>query len=185
MSDPSAAERRVQSRRLSAADHPGSIRSFFPFWDAHHRPQLILAVEALPRDRFDFKPRPEMLTAHQLIVHIAEGERGWIHHIVDGGPYEEWIVPAEDPAQGWVAAVPAPDHAALVALLEEAHRPTQRWLERPASELARVFVSQAPAGGERHCTLHWILDHVQEHEIHHRAQLNFYLRLMGITPPSV
>ena len=38
---------------------------------------------------------------------------------------------------------------------------------------------------DRRFTLHWILDHVQEHEIHHRAQLNLYLRIMGITPPSI
>lgn len=40
-------------------------------------------------------------------------------------------------------------------------------------------------GTERRATLHWILDRVQEHEIHHRAQLNVYLRLMGIEPPSI
>lgn len=181
----SAARLRDAGRSLSAANHPGTIRSFYPFWDAQYRPFLIHAVRALPAERFDFKPSPELMTAHQMILHIAEAERGWIHNVVDGGTYEEWTVPHEDPAQGWVTVHDAPDHAALLATLEEWHRPTQRWFERPASELARVIVNRQPGGPERACTLHWILDHVQEHEIHHRAQLNLYLRLMGIEPPSI
>jgi len=185
MTDPTPSEIRAASRRLSAADHAGTIRAFYPFWDVQYRPHLMMTVRALPPGRFDFKPRPEMLTARQLVVHIAEGERGWIDHVVDGGPYVEWVAEHADPAQGWTTRCEAPDHAALLALLEEWHRPTQRWFERPASELGRVFTSRGPDGAERSHTLHWILDHVQEHEIHHRAQLAFYLRLMGITPPSL
>lgn len=185
MTTKTAAEIRDAGRRLSAADYAGTIRSFYPFWDAQYRPFLIRAVETLPVERFDFKPRPEMLTAHQTVVHIAEAERAWIHHIVEGGTDEEWVAPHPDPAQGWVTTCDAPDHASLLGLLEEWHRPTQLWLGRAASELGRVFTHQRPHGAERRFTLHWILDHVQEHEIHHRAQLNLYLRLMGIVPPSI
>jgi uncharacterized damage-inducible protein DinB len=147
-----------------------------------------MAVEVLPLAHFDFKPRPDMLTAHQTILHIAEAERGWIHSVVDGGPseaWEEWVVEHEDPARGWRTGIDAPDHAALLRLLDEWHRPTQRWFERPVSELARVVTRKLPDRNERQYTLHWILDHVQEHEIHHRAQLNLYLRILGITPPSI
>ena len=178
-------EIRAASRRLSAADHPGTIRSFYPYWDPQYRPYLLRAVESLPREHFDFKPRPEMLTAHQTIVHIAEAERAWIHSVVDGSPDLEWVVEHEDPARGWRTVIDAPDHAALLRLLEEWHRPTQRWFDRPPSELARVVTRKLPDGSERRYTLHWILDHVQEHEIHHRAQLNLYLRMLGITPPSI
>ena len=185
MTGTTAAQLRDAGRNLSAANYPGTIRSFFPFWDAKYRPFLLQAVEALPADRFEFKPRPDMLTAQQVILHIAEAERGWIHNVVEGGPYEEWVVPHQDPAQGWVTAHPASDRAALLAVLEEWHRPTQKLLERPAAEIGRVISYRPAEGPERRYTLHWILDHVQEHEIHHRAQLNLYLRLMGITPPSM
>jgi uncharacterized damage-inducible protein DinB len=43
----------------------------------------------------------------------------------------------------------------------------------------------AAGNGRRRYTLQWILDPLLEHEIHHRAQLNLYLRMMGITPPSI
>ena len=180
-----AAELRDAGRKLSAADHPGTIRSHYPFWDVQYRPFLLRAVEALPADRFDFKPRPEMFTAHQVIVHIAETEAWWISHLVDGEPIEDWVIAHPDRAQGWKTLIRVPDHAGLIALLETWHRPTQRWLARPAAELGRVITYRPAPDVERRATLHWILDHVQEHEIHHRAQLNLYLRLMGIEPPSV
>ena len=170
-------------RSLSAADHPGKIRAYYPFWDTQYRPFLLQAVAAVPAERFDFKPRPEMFTAHQIVVHIAECERGFIH-IVEGGPYEKWVVEHEDPKQGWVTVVNEPDHAALYAVLEKSHKGTQHWLDQPASELSRVITWRSELGA-RHATLHWILDGLQEHEIHHRAQLNLYLRLMGIEPPSI
>jgi uncharacterized damage-inducible protein DinB len=178
-------EIRAASRKLSAADHSGTVRSFYPYWDTQYRPYLLMAVEALPREHFDFKPRPAMLTAHQTIVHIAEAERAWMHATVEGGADEEWVVEYSDPAQGWKTVIDAPDHVALFRLLEEWHRPTQRWFDRPASELSRVATRTLPDGTQRKYTLHWILDHVQEHEIHHRAQLNLYLRILGITPPSI
>lgn len=171
---------------FSAANHPGTIRAFYPFWDTQYRPFLLAAAAALPAEKFDFKPRPEMFTAHQILVHIAECERGWIHSVVEGGPDEEWVSPHKDPKQGWVTVVDLPDHAALYGALEKCHRSTQAWLDRPASELSRVVTWRSTySGEERSRTLHWILDHLQEHEIHHRAQLNLYLRLMGIEPPSI
>lgn len=185
MSRATADEIRNSTRSLSAADFAGTIQAHYPFWDARYRPFLLLALDAFPAERFDWKPRPEMLTASQTFLHIAEAERSWIHHILDGGAEEDWLVPHADSAQGWVTQHAARDPAALRALLEEWHRPTQRWFAKPATELGRVITYTGPQGMQRSCTVHWVIDHVQEHEIHHRAQLNLYLRLMGIEPPSV
>ena len=177
---------RDAGRYRSAADHPGSIHAFYPFWDEQYRPFLVAAVEGFPDEHLHFKPRPELLTAHQMILHIAEAERGWVHNVVEGAPYEDWIVPHEDPAQGWVTVVDASaDRDTLLERLEHWHRPTRRWFERPASELSRVISRPRADGSVERYTLHWILDHVQEHEIHHRAQLNTYLRLLGIAPPGI
>ncbi|MGH7680407.1 MAG: DinB family protein [Candidatus Eiseniibacteriota bacterium] len=176
---------RRAGREVSAESHPGTIRAYYPFWDTQYRPFLLLAAAAIPPERFDFKPRPEMLTAHQIMVHIAETEIGWIDGAVEGKPVKDWVVQHEDPKQGWVTVVDLPDHPALHAALEQAHKSTQRWLDKPSSELSRVVTWRGAADVERRATLHWVLDHLQEHEIHHRAQLNLYLRLMGIEPPSI
>lgn len=170
---------------LAGAEYAGTVKSFLPFWDSYYRPYLLDAIELLPAEHFDFKPRPEMLTAQQVILHIAETERWWVHHIVEGEPYGDYVAPHEDRAQGWVTVYDAPDHNALRFVLEEYHRHTQRLFGLPAKELERIVSHRREDGEVRQYSLHWILAHVEEHEIHHRAQLNLYLRLLGITPPSV
>ena len=178
-------EIRAAARGRSAGDFAGTIRAHYPYWDLQYRPYLLEAVDRFPPAQLDYKPLPELMTVRQIILHIAETEHGWIHAALDGGREEEWIVPAADPAEGWTTVVAAPDHAALRALLERWHEPTQRWLGRPVGELGRVIHRRFRDGLELSYTVHWILDHVQEHEIHHRAQLNLYLRLLGIEPPSI
>ncbi|HVP13973.1 MAG TPA: DinB family protein [Terriglobales bacterium] len=181
-----ALEIKEASRRLSAADRPGTIGSFFPYWDSQIRPFLLNAIAALPDDRFDFKPRPEMFTAHQVALHVAEAERGWIHHVLEGGPYEEWILEHENPSLGWVTAHGGHDRASLLSALAEWHAHTRRWFDQPAAELGTLVHYQPQDGSaQRHYTVHYILARVQEHEIHHRAQLVLYLRLMGIQPPPI
>jgi len=180
-------ERRAAARARSAGDYVGQIRTCYPYWDAQYRPYLLAAVDAFPVAQLDYKPRPDMLTARQVILHIAEAESGWID-LVEGGRdvrWRDWVVPADDPAQGFRSLVEAPDHTALHALLAPAHERVSGWLDHPAGELGRVLERRFADGSERSYTLHWILDHVQEHEIHHRAQLNLYLRLLGIEPPSI
>lgn len=172
----------IAERRRSGAQHEGTARSHFPWWDTQVRPGLVRLVEALPASGFDFKPRPELLTAREMIVHIAEAERAWVTCTIDGVPDEEWVVQLENPALGYRLTVDAPDHASLLAMLERWHRPTQKLLDGPESELAREFYSEVR---KRHYTVHWILDRVHEHEIHHRGQLGVYLRMLGVAPPSM
>jgi uncharacterized damage-inducible protein DinB len=184
MSTMTPAELRAQSRARSRRDFHGTIRSHYPYWDGQYRPYLLMALEALPREHFDYAPRPDMLTAHQTLVHIAEAERVW-NDILNGRETVEWVVERTPPAQGFDTKIEAPDHAALRALLAECHRPIQALLDLPVEQLEKTITYRASDGIERTYTLHWILDHVQEHEIHHRAQLNLYLRMLGITPPSI
>jgi uncharacterized damage-inducible protein DinB len=177
-------EIRAASRARSALDYAGTIRSVYPFWDAQYRPYLLMALDALPAERFGYKPAPEILTAHQILVHIAEAERAW-HGIVEGKPVEDWVVERANPAEGYETKIDVPDHAALRALLAKWHEPTQACFNLPLSELGRIVHYTPPGMAPRTYTLHWILDHIQEHEIHHRAQLNLYLRMMEIAPPSI
>ena len=170
---------------LSAASYEGTIKAFYPYWDAQYRPYLLEAVRQLPPEHFDWKPRPEVFTAREIILHIAEVELYWIHHVVDGEPYKDYVVDTPDGSPGWTTDYDAPDHNALLFTLEEAHRHTQRWFGLPAANLSKIIPRKRRNGTEDALTLHWILDHVQEHEIHHRAQLNLYLRLLGLAPPSI
>jgi len=181
---PTLFELRAAARARFAGDFAGTIRAYYPYWDAQYRPYLLAAVDAFPPEALDSKPKPALMTARQIIIHIADAETVW-NAIIEGEPFEEWIVEADDPAEGFRSTVEAPDHAALHRLLERCHEPFRNWLDRPADALGRIIDRRFADGTERSYTLHWIFDHVQEHEIHHRAQLNLYLRLLGIEPPSI
>ena len=50
-------------------------------------------------------------------------------------------------------------------------------------ELNRIIHRRFKDGSERSYTVHWILDHVQEHEIHDRAQLNLACGWSGSSRP--
>jgi len=159
------------------------VRDFLQF----HRDTLLFKCAGLTGEQLLLKAVPtSQLTLLGLVRHLAECERWWIHGTLDGGPYEEWVVPVDgnDPSRGWKTVIDAPDHASLLRLLEEWHRPTERWLEKPVSELSRVVTSKSPGRPDRTMTVHWVLDNMQQHEIHHRAQLLLYFRLMGLTPPT-
>ena len=79
------------------------------------------------------------ITAAQIVLHMAEVELYWVHHVVDGEPYEDYVAFPPEGQVGWVTAYDAPDHNALLFTLEEAHRHTQRWFGLPASELAKTY----------------------------------------------
>jgi uncharacterized damage-inducible protein DinB len=118
-------------------------------------------------------------------VHLAEGERAWVHCVLDvAGADEEWVVPVDenDPARGWRLSIDTPDRATMLALLERWHQPTLAWLDRPVADLAYEVYSEQR---KRHYTAHWVLDRVHEHEIHHREQLALYLRLLGHAVPEL
>jgi uncharacterized damage-inducible protein DinB len=34
-------------------------------------------------------------------------------------------------------------------------------------------------------TAQWVMLHLLEHDIHHRSQINHYLRILGIEPPKI
>ena len=170
---------------MAGAAYAGTVKAYFPYWDSYFRPYLIDAIDLLPAEHFDWKPRAEMLTARQVILHIAEAERAWIHHVWEKEPFEDYTIRHQDPSQGWVTLYDAPDHNTLKFTLEESHRHTQRLFGLPESELAKTATRTRRDGSTEEYTLHWILAHVEEHELHHRAQLYLYLRMLGITPPSV
>ena len=89
----------LTERRRSRAEHAGTIRAHFPWWDTQVRPGLLRLVTAVPKQDLDFKPRPELLTVRELVVHIAEAERAWVYCVLEGSKDEEWVVPQADPSQ--------------------------------------------------------------------------------------
>lgn len=146
------------------------LKAFLTFWDTDVRPPLIAALKLMPAEKWDYTPVTGLMTFRQQTLHIADAEVGWLM-VAEKVPFSDW---PEFP----VADYPTPE--AALTLLDETHA---RTIEVLSSKPATWVDEMRHSPWDDKFTVEWILYHVLEHEIHHRAQLFLHLRLNGIEPP--
>ena len=135
-------------------------------------------LEALPAERFDWKPHDKSMSLGQLGSHIAESPT-WVQSMLKGdldfADVEDSYVPFA--AANRTELLEAFDRnvsalkASVSAASEEAM--TEIWTMRHGEKV----LMQAP----RHLAIRRTAIH---HAIHHRGQLTVYLRLMDVPVPS-
>ena len=138
-------------------------------------------LERVPIDKFDWKPHEKSMTLGWLSTFIALAPT-WVPPIFDRDRFDP-AAPGGPPRERKNAASVkelletfdrnvAAAHAAIAGASDEA-------LQEPWT--------LAMGGKEVFTQPRWLAlrEYVLNHEIHHRAQLNMYLRMLGITPPSV
>ncbi len=131
------------------------------------RAGLLATIDKFRDDELDFKPFAAAYSVRQLMLHIAQEERGefgyGIIQTLDEFPAEYHV----------------PDYTTLEsikALLETVHASTIDYLASLADgDLQRVITT--PWGATYR--LIEIIDHLIEHEIHHRAELSLMLGMLG------
>lgn len=149
---------------------------FFP-WRHEVRAGTIAAVKSLTPEHLEWKPANG---AHSIM--------GWLRHI---GQSEDWWIQAG--VLGRHDFMPRRkgellDLEQVLAYLAETRATTERFLQEWSAERLQESVAIPPGfrGGYRgnSVTLHWVMGNLLNHELHHRAQIYLYLRLMGIDPPA-
>jgi uncharacterized damage-inducible protein DinB len=133
------------------------------------RAGLLETIDKFDDDELEFKPFAAAWSVRQLILHIAQEERGefqyGIAQTLDAFPPE--YHPQEYPTI-----------ATIQALLEAVHAPTIAYLQSlDDADLSRVI--DTPWGARY--PLYDMLGHLIEHEIHHRAELSLLLGMLGRT----
>ena len=131
------------------------------------RSGLLETIDKFGDAELDFKPFPAAWSVRQLMLHIAQEERGefqyGIAQSLDAFP------PEHDPQK-------YPTVATIKALLEAVHVPTVAYLRGlDDADLSRVI--DTPWGARY--PLYDMLAHLIEHEIHHRAELSLILGMLG------
>lgn len=130
----------------------------------------IEVAEAMPAEKYDFKPTPEMRPFGELMVHTAWGLFGF-SATLRGEPQrpEAGKQPAQPTKENSVAYLKAAfDYAAeSIAALDDAR----------AKETVTLFRGQLTLTREKLCHL------MRDHTTHHRAYGLPYLRLCGVEPP--
>jgi len=139
-----------------------------------HQVTALLREEHMP-----WRPVPSALSVGEMLRHMWVSERGVRRVAIDGDfAYYEKRIP-----QGLAAVVGTPQTLAdeLAALEREysetlaaaAKLPLDRWEDERIHE---------PLGIRRKIAV--ILFGIAEHEVHHRAQLMTYLRMLGTPAPE-
>ena len=133
------------------------------------RTGLIETIGKFRDEELDFRPFATSWSVQELMLHIAQEEHGELQY---GIIQRLDAFPAEYP----------PDHystiGAIQALLESVHAQSSAYLDT-LDDAALHEAITTPWGAEYR--LISMIDHLIDHEIHHRAELSLILGMLGRT----
>lgn len=142
----------------------------------HEFAQTRRTIERVPEERFDWKPHEKSFSLYELTAHLGEIPQ-WLratleHDELDLETYER-VLPKtkQDILDRFDAAVEAA-RAALEKATSEDFMTT--WTMKSGDD---VMMSM-PKGAV-------LRSFVMNHNVHHRAQLGVYLRLLGVPVPAI
>lgn len=129
-------------------------------------------MEAMPADKYDFKPTEEIRSFAQQMLHITDANYGFgstvlgIESPIGMGESEK----SKDTSRDNVIALVNAGYDFLIDNLK-------KMTEEQMNESVKLF-------GQFELTKGVALDKAFEHQTHHRGQTTVYLRLAGVKPPS-
>ena len=139
---------------------------FFSHWN-QIRAGLLSTIEAFNDDELFVVPYQGSWPIGQIMLHIAGAEDGWLRYVVTR-ELDEW------PDQYNIDNFQ--DRDSILQILDQVHSRSLIYLSKLKSSDLNQQV-KTPWGKE--ITLHWIIWHIIEHEIHHRGELSLILGYLG------
>jgi uncharacterized damage-inducible protein DinB len=131
------------------------------------RAGLNATIDKFSDEDLAFRPYPGAWSVQQVLLHIAQEENGEFNFGYTGRLGD--FLGEYDPAH-------YPSLAAINALLGQVHGETIAYLGAlPEEELHRPFTT--PWGAQM--TPGGLVDHLIEHEVHHRGELSLILGMLG------
>jgi uncharacterized damage-inducible protein DinB len=143
------------------------------------RRRTRLVLEKVTPDQLDWTPAPQALTIRQMMRHMRLSEEGNLQVVQEGN----WEYSARRRSAPLVAQIGESESwEAELTVFEQAH---QGWLtflrSLPPDGLSQAFTN--PNSQRRVSAFELVLGRI-EHEVHHRAQISTYLRMLGEQWPS-
>jgi uncharacterized damage-inducible protein DinB len=149
------------------------------------RRNTLVTAEEIPEERYGFRPTPESRSVAETLVHIVvASQSSYRSHAVQKlatyvGVDFPALIKERHERETQLAA------ASKAQLLEELRASGELWgayLDTVSEEaLAQIIPFPAPAAPPAKSRLEMLLS-AKEHEMHHRAQLMVYQRLLGLVP---
>jgi uncharacterized damage-inducible protein DinB len=142
-----------------------SAHSLLDYW-REVRADIQRCLAATPENLLSWAPQTDMKTIGQLFVHLATAVDWNMTNVVgDGG---EWVHSDK---------LPSDDRKKLSEHLNKSFERLERLISNSDLTKTYKFKNKTVTGA-------WLMIHLFEHDIHHRAQIKAYLRQNGITPPE-
>jgi uncharacterized damage-inducible protein DinB len=148
------------------------IDSIHAFWFDDVRPPLDQALEIVPDDKLDWTPAPKMITLGNIFMHISESSDYWITNVIDHKPFTDFT------------PCPCPPKDEITSLMAVHWQRLDDFFARAPQILEKTY-ERTLRGEHEKLSGTWIMLHLLEHDIHHRSQINHYLRILGIKPPRI
>ena len=144
------------------------------FWRESLKPTLDKALELTPEDKLNWAPAEKMLTLGNIFLHISECSDWWYDEVMKGKKAIELAF----------ADKPCPSKEKLMEFLKNHWERIERFFSEPSEVLGKTYKIEHE-GKTYSLDGNWIFTHLLEHDIHHRSQINQYLRILGIAPPKI
>jgi uncharacterized damage-inducible protein DinB len=153
--------------------HPNEIDTFRATWNAEAE-NTIRLLEALPADKYDFRPDPKGRSLGELAWHLAE-----IDAYMSFGIAQRSFTLKDEPPD-----IKRPREAGLLA--PGYRRVHEQAVARLASLRNDQLDEKIPFFDGRPISIRNVLwSAVLHHLIHHRGQLSLLVRLAGGVPPGI
>jgi uncharacterized damage-inducible protein DinB len=145
------------------------------FWRECIKPSLNKALECAPEDKLNWAPAANMITLGNIFLHISECSDWWYDEVMKHHKSKE-LAPSPN--------APVPPMEQISLHLNAHWERMERFFADKPDVLKKTY---KVAGQEKtwHYEGYWIFTHLLEHDIHHRSQINQYLRILGIVPPEI
>jgi uncharacterized damage-inducible protein DinB len=149
------------------------------------RKNTLAIAEDIPENQYDYRPTPESRSVREILAHIAvSSQRTYRGHAVQkittfaGIDWPTYIRERQEQERE-LARLPKPK---LIEFLCTDGEAWGTFLDTvPEEELAVVIPFSPPAEPPTKSRFEMLLS-AKEHEMHHRAQLMVFERLLGIVP---
>lgn len=142
----------------------------------HEFAQTRTALERVPEDKYDWKPHEKSYSVYELASHLA-----WIPHWM-GPTLDVDLLDLDEPME----RPEAKDRAEMLAQFDEGVKVAREKLANASADKLQEMWSMK-YGGEIAMSMPKgavVRSFIMNHNVHHRAQLGVYLRLLGIPVPG-
>lgn len=148
---------------------PALIDTTMPTWEMA-KTHTLEVLDAMPEDKFNYKPSEESKTFASQMVHIAYSINFFNERMIQGKQvqYKE-----PDPASMTKAEIRAMMEANFDAFME-----TLRSLSD------EDLMQERPFGPNKNITVAQAILFAHDHTTNHRAKANLYIRMNDIVPPN-